>query len=93
LSSGLQAAQAKLAAAREAQDINAEVDAQREIAKLGYEEARLWKQMLRQHMKMLQNNKFNLTLILTDQMNQKLDQILKQSLGELKTNGLDLIQL
>jgi uncharacterized protein YcbK (DUF882 family) len=41
ISSGLQAAQAKLAAAREAQDINAEVDAQREIAKLGYEEARL----------------------------------------------------
>jgi hypothetical protein len=41
ISSGIQAAQAKLAAAREAQDINAEVDAQREIAKLGYEEARL----------------------------------------------------
>jgi len=41
ISSGLQAAQAKLAAAREAQDITAEVDAQREIARLGYEEARL----------------------------------------------------
>ncbi len=41
ISSGIQAAQAKLAAAREAQDITAEVDAQREIARLGYEEARL----------------------------------------------------
>jgi hypothetical protein len=41
ISSGLQAAQAKLAAARDAQDISAEVDAQKEIARLGYEEARL----------------------------------------------------
>ena len=41
ISSGLLAAQAKLAAAREAQDISAEVDAQKEIARLGYEEARL----------------------------------------------------
>jgi hypothetical protein len=41
ISSGLQAAQAKLAAAREAQNIVAEVDAQKEIARLGYEEARL----------------------------------------------------
>ena len=38
---GLQAAKAKLAEARNAQDLNAEIDAQREIAKLGYEEARL----------------------------------------------------
>jgi len=41
ITSGLLAAQAKLAAAREAQDLLAEVDAQKEIAKLGYEEARL----------------------------------------------------
>lgn len=41
ITSGLLAAQAKLAAAREAQDISAEVDAQKEIARLGYEEARL----------------------------------------------------
>ena len=41
ITSGLQAAQAKLAAARETQNILAEVDAQREIARLGYEEARL----------------------------------------------------
>jgi hypothetical protein len=39
--SGLQAAKAKLVEARNAQDLNAEIDAQREIAKLGYEEARL----------------------------------------------------
>ena len=41
ISSGLQAAQAKLAAARETQNILAEVEAQKEIARLGYEEARL----------------------------------------------------
>ena len=41
IASGLQAAKAKLSDARNNQDINAEVDAQREIAKLGYEEARL----------------------------------------------------
>jgi len=39
--SGLQAAQSKLAAAREAGDIAAEVDAQKMIAKLGVEEARV----------------------------------------------------
>ena len=41
IKSGLQAAQSKLAEARNTQDINAEVDAQRDIARLGYEEARL----------------------------------------------------
>ena len=41
VTSGLDAAKAKLAAAREASDINAEVDAQKEIAKLGVEETRL----------------------------------------------------
>ena len=40
--SGLQAAQAKLAEARNAGDIPAEVEIQREIAKLGYDEARLF---------------------------------------------------
>jgi len=38
---GLQAAKAKLSDARVNQDLNAEIDAQREIARLGYEEARL----------------------------------------------------
>jgi hypothetical protein len=37
----MQAAAAKLAAAREQQDFAAEVEAQKEIARLGYEEARL----------------------------------------------------
>jgi hypothetical protein len=41
IKSGMQAAAAKLAAAREAQDFAAEVEAQKEIARLGYEEARL----------------------------------------------------
>ena len=39
--SGIEAAQAKLVAARENSDIKAEVEASKEIAKLGYEEARL----------------------------------------------------
>jgi len=41
INSGLQAAKAKLIEAREAQDVGLEVDIQKEIAKLGYEEARL----------------------------------------------------
>ena len=39
--SGLQAAEAKLAAAREAGDIKAEVEAQKDISRLGIEEARV----------------------------------------------------
>jgi hypothetical protein len=39
--SGVEAAQAKLATARENNDLKAEVEASKEIAKLGYEEARL----------------------------------------------------
>jgi len=38
---GMEAAKAKLATAREAGDINAEVEAQKDIAKLGFEETRL----------------------------------------------------
>ena len=41
VASGLQAAQAQLTAAREAGDIKAEVDAQKAIARLGVEEARV----------------------------------------------------
>jgi len=41
VTSGLEAAKAKLAAAREANDINAEVEAQKDIAKLGIEESRV----------------------------------------------------
>src|SRR5210317_778891 len=39
--SGIEAAQAKLAAAREEGNISAEIEAQKQIARLGYEEARL----------------------------------------------------
>jgi len=39
--SGIEAAKSKLAQAREAGDINAEVEAQKDIAKLGFEETRL----------------------------------------------------
>ena len=41
VTSGLQAAQSALARAREAGDLNAEVEAQKMIAKLGVEEARV----------------------------------------------------
>ena len=41
IKSGLQASAAKLAAAKEAGDLAAEVEANKEIARLGYEEARL----------------------------------------------------
>ena len=41
IKSGLEAAQAKLLAARNDSDFKAEVEAQKEIARLGYEEARL----------------------------------------------------
>jgi hypothetical protein len=41
IASGLQSAKARLFEARNAQDISAEVEIQKEIARLGYEEARL----------------------------------------------------
>jgi len=41
VTSGLEAAKAKLSTAREAGDINSEVDAQKEIARLGIDEARV----------------------------------------------------
>tara|TARA_R110000803_G_scaffold137625_1_gene204542 strand:- start:2301 stop:3206 length:906 start_codon:yes stop_codon:yes gene_type:complete len=44
ISSSLKASYATLAAAREANDLASEVEAQKEIAKLGYEEARLTEQ-------------------------------------------------
>jgi len=48
ITSGLEAAQSKLASARENSDIKSEVNAQKEIAKLGYEEARLAEMKLKQ---------------------------------------------
>ena len=46
--SGIEAAQAKLVSARENNDIKAEVEASKEIAKLGYEEARLAEMKVKQ---------------------------------------------
>jgi len=46
--SGIEAAQSKLATARENNDIKAEVEASKEIAKLGYEEARLAEMKVKQ---------------------------------------------
>ncbi len=46
--SGIEAAQSKLATARENNDLKAEVEASKEIAKLGYEEARLAEMKVKQ---------------------------------------------
>ena len=51
ITSGLEAAKGKLTTAREAGNINDEVDAQKEIAKLGYEEARLAEMKINQEAK------------------------------------------
>ena len=51
ITSGLEAAKGKLTTAREAGNINDEVDAQKEIAKLGYEEARLAEMKVNQEAK------------------------------------------
>jgi hypothetical protein len=89
IKSGMQAAAAKLAAAREQQDFAAEVEAQKEIARLGYEEARLveTKQMAEEAAKVAPKQQ-ELLRITPQRLNK---QILKQSLGELKTDGLVLI--
>ena len=48
ITSGIEAAQAKLSTARENNDLKAEVEASKEIAKLGYEEARLAEMKIKQ---------------------------------------------
>ena len=58
LTSSLDAAKAKLTTAREAGNITEEVDAQREIAKLGYEEARLAEMKLNQEAKAKEKSEF-----------------------------------
>jgi len=59
ITSGLEAAQSKLASARENSDIKAEVSAQKEIAKLGYEEARLAEMKLSQEAKPKEKSELN----------------------------------
>jgi len=51
ITSGLEAAKGKLTTARESGNINDEVDAQKQIAKLGYEEARLAEMKINQEAK------------------------------------------
>ena len=58
LTSSLDAAKAKLTTAREAGNITEEVDAQREIAKLGYEEARLAEMKLNQEARSKEKSEF-----------------------------------
>jgi len=59
ITSGLEAAQSKLASARENSDIKSEVSAQKEIAKLGYEEARLAEMKLNQETKVKEKSELN----------------------------------
>jgi len=59
ITSGLEAAQSKLASARENSDIKSEVNAQKEIAKLGYEEARLAEMKLNQEAKSKEKSELN----------------------------------
>ncbi len=59
ITSGLEAAQSKLASARENSDIKSEVNAQKEIAKLGYEEARLAEMKLNQEAKAKEKSELN----------------------------------
>ena len=59
LTSSLDAAKAKLTTARDAGNITEEVDAQREIAKLGYEEARLAEMKINQEAKSKEKSELN----------------------------------
>ena len=59
ITSGLEAAKSKLTSARESGNITDEVDAQKEIAKLGYEEARLAEMKLNQEAKTKEKSELN----------------------------------
>ena len=88
----LQAAAAKLAAAKEAGDLAAEVEANKEIARLGYEEARL-NEAKAAYEEMAKAEPKNQRKYLKYHLNKQLHLIQKQRLGELKTSGLVQIQL
>ena len=60
ITSSLEAAKSKLTTAREAGNISDEVDAQKEIAKLGYEEARLAEMKINQEAKSKEKSELNL---------------------------------
>ena len=59
ITSSLEAAKSKLTSAREAGNITDEVDAQKEIAKLGYEEARLAEMKINQEAKSKEKSELN----------------------------------
>ena len=59
ITSSLEAAKSKLTTAREAGNISDEVDAQKEIAKLGYEEARLAEMKINQEAKTKEKSELN----------------------------------
>ena len=91
IKSGLVAAAAKLSAAKEAGDLAAEVEANKEIARLGYEEARLNETKAAYEAAKSDTKTDGNTESITTKT--KLNLIQKQKLGELKTSGLALIQL
>jgi hypothetical protein len=94
ITSGLEAAKGKLTTAREAGNITDEVDAQKEIAKLGYEEARLAEMKINQEPKnRKKKRRVNLInkLIFDKDSLQDRNQMREQLNGQRKTSGLAVI--
>ena len=93
ITSGLQAAQAKLAAAREAQDLAAESEALTAISELGYKKAKLAEtKVAQEEFKKQQEAKPKPEVNLNRQPAHKEHLIQKLSNGQLKIHGLDKIQ-
>ena len=84
ITSGLEAAKGKLTGARSSGDIDAEVNAQKEIAKLGYEEARLSEMKINQEARKPKEEKRELN----QQTNIQQEQMQEQLNGQRKTSGL-----
>ena len=88
----MQAAQAKLAAAREAQDLKAEAEALTAISELGYKKAKLEETKVAQE-EFNKNKKEEPELKLEKKLSHNKHQIQKQRHGQLKMHGLVKIML
>jgi hypothetical protein len=89
--SALEAAKGKLGLAREAGDLAIEIEAQKEIARLGYEEARLQEMKDFAAKEMLNNPQQFQKYLFQDK--KQLLQVQEQKHGALEINGLVLINL
>ena len=92
ITSSLDAAKSKLREARDTGSIEAEIEAQKEIAKLGYEEARLADMKLNQEAEKRRVNQLNNNQIFNkhNQLTRQ-NQMRKQLNGQLKMHGLGKI--